>query len=608
MKPDRTALEQAQVMSAVGLIPAVDDPDVLPAPANARVNILIVDDEPRNLTVLETVLDDPAYRLVRAGSGDEALLALRVDEFAVLVLDIRMPGMNGFELAKMIKERKKTARVPIIFLTAFYNEDQHVLAGYDSGAVDYLHKPINAAVLRSKVRVFAELYRTSRALKVANSALQAEVAERRRAETRLSELNETLDQRVIERTDALRERERLLKRLEGELREADRKKDEFLATLAHELRNPLAPVRNAVQLLQIKCKALPELQELHWAHDMIERQVRAMSRLIDDLMDVSRIRLGRIELRREQVELATVLHDALSISRPLIDESGHTLVLALPDQPLMLDADPTRLVQVFMNLLTNAAKYMDRGGRIELHACQEGNAVAVTVKDTGIGLSADHLASVFEMFSQAESALARSQGGLGIGLSLAKRLVELHGGRIEARSDGLGRGSAFVVRLPLSIRRPLDSSATTATLTGPEASAAPATRLRVLVVDDNLDGAASLAALLSMIGHEVHTAHDGEEAVRAAHEWRPQVVLLDIGLPKLNGYEACRKIRQQPWGQAMTMVAVTGWGDNTAQHKAIEAGFNRHLVKPVDPALLVAVLAELPIEGSPAPNVRASAP
>jgi CheY-like chemotaxis protein/nitrogen-specific signal transduction histidine kinase len=402
-----------------------------------------------------------------------------------------------------------------------------------------------------------------------------------------------------------------LKRLEDQLREADRKKDEFLATLAHELRNPLAPVRNAVEVLQIKGKAMTEMQEMQemqWAHDVIERQVRAMSRLIDDLMDVSRIRLGRIEIRREQVELATVLHDAVTISRPLIDESGHTLVLALPNQPLVLDADPTRLVQVFMNLLTNAAKYMDRGGRIELHACQEGNEVKVTVKDTGIGLTADHLASVFEMFSQAESALERSQGGLGIGLALAKRLVALHGGRVEARSDGLGRGSEFVVWLPLSISRQLDSNAPAASPTGPAAPAAPATQWRVLVVDDNLDGAASLAALLSMDGHEVHTVHDGEEAVRAALEWRPQVVLLDLGLPKLNGYEACRKIRQQPWGHAMTIVAVTGWGDKEAQHKAIEAGFNRHLVKPVDPALLMAVLAELPIEGSPAPNVRAGAP
>jgi signal transduction histidine kinase len=597
MKPNVSSmLKQAGAKVAVGPTAEVDigPPIEPPAPADLRVNILIVDDEPRNLTVLETVLDDPGYRLVRAGSGDEALLALMADEFAVLVLDVRMPDMNGFELAQLIKNRKKTARVPIIFLTAFYNEDQHILAGYDSGAVDYLHKPINAVVLRSKVAVFAALYRASRALNSANSSLRTEVAERRRAETELRELNETLDQRVIERTDALRERERLLKRLEAQLRDADRRKDEFLATLAHELRNPLAPVRNAVQVLQIKGKATPEMQ---WAHDMIERQVRAMSRLIDDLMDVARIRLGRIEMRREPVELATVLHEAVASSRPLIDESGHVLVIALPDQPLVLDADPTRLVQVFMNLLTNAAKYMNQGGRIELSARQVGNEVEVTVKDAGIGLAANQLTSVFEMFSQAENGLPRSQGGLGIGLSLAKRLVELHGGRIEARSSGLGQGSAFVVRLPVPIGRPLDSNATAAYPAGPIAPATPMVRVRVLVVDDNLDGAVSLAALLSTNGHEVHTAHDGEEAVRAAGEWRPQVVLLDLGLPKLNGFEACCKIRQQPWGQAMTIVAVTGWGDEEAQARSREAGFNQHLVKPVDPALLLAVLAERPIEG-----------
>ena len=279
--------------------------------------------------MLETVLDDPGYRLVRAGSGEQALLALMANEFAVLVLDVRMPGMTGFELAQMVKERKKTARVPIIFLTAYYNEDQHILEGYGSGAVDYLHKPVNAAVLRSKVAVFAELHRTSRALEAANHALEAEVAERRRAEARLSDLIETLDGRVIERTNALRASD-------AQLRDANRRKDEFLATLAHELRNPLAPVRNAVHVLRLKSSATPELQ---WASGMIERQVQAMSRLIDDLMDVSRINQGRIELRRERVELASVLHDAIETSRPLIDEYGHQLAVKLPGQKLRLEAE-----------------------------------------------------------------------------------------------------------------------------------------------------------------------------------------------------------------------------------------------------------------------------
>ena len=539
------------------------------APAD-QVNILIVDDEPKNLTVLETVLDDPSYSLVRAGSGEEALLALMANEFAVLVLDVRMPGMTGFELAQMVKERKKTARVPIIFLTAYYNEDQHILEGYGSGAVDYLHKPVNAAVLRSKVAVFAELHRTSRALEAANRALV--------------ELNETLDRRVTERTLALQASD-------AQLREANRRKDEFLATLAHELRNPLAPVRNAVQVLRLKGLAA----ELQWSTELIDRQVQAMSRLIDDLMDVSRINQGRIELRRLRVDLASILSDAVETSRPLIDEYGHELYVTMPEQKLMLDADPTRLAQAFMNLLNNAAKYMDRGGHIEVHARREGDEVLVTVADSGIGISPERLDSVFEMFSQVETALERSRGGLGIGLSLTQRLVEMHGGSVKARSAGLGRGSEFLVRLPLAavladepIRGPGRNE--------PEASAEAGTGLRVLVADDNKDAAETLSMLLEIMGHTVRQVPDGEAAVRVAAEFNPQAVLLDIGMPKLNGYEACRQIRALPGGSAMTLVAVTGWGQADDRRRSQEAGFDQHLVKPVDPSALVELIAALASE------------
>ena len=534
-----------------------------------QVNILIVDDEPKNLMVLETVLDDPGYRLVRAGSGEEALLALMANEFAVLVLDVRMPGMTGFELAQLIKERKKTARVPIIFLTAYYNEDQHILEGYGSGAVDYLHKPVNAAVLRSKVAVFAELHRTSRALEAANHALR--------------DLNESLDRRVTERTEALQASD-------AQLREAHRRKDEFLATLAHELRNPLAPVRNAVQVLRLKCSATPELQ---WASGLIERQVQAMSRLIDDLMDVSRINQGRIELRRERVELADVLQDAVDTSRPLIDEYGHELTISLPAQALRLDADPTRLAQAFMNLLNNAAKYMDRGGRIDVNVRQEGNNAFVAVTDSGIGIAADRLGTVFEMFSQVETALERSRGGLGIGLSLTQRLVEMHGGSVKARSRGLGQGSEFLVCLPLSPVRG-DKPATTPASNPPAAPAlATGAELRILVADDNKDAADTLATLLQIMGHSVRQVGDGEAAVRMAAEFKPQLVLLDIGMPKLNGYEACRQIRLQPGGEAMTVVAITGWGQADDRRRSQEAGFDQHLVKPVDPAALVNLIDAL---------------
>src|SRR3569832_310633 len=345
------------------------------------VNILIVDDEPKNLAVLETVLDDPGYRLVRATSGEEALLALMADEFALLVLDVRMPGMSGFEVAQLVKERKKTARIPIIFLTAYYNEDQHILEGYVSGAVDYLHKPVNPAVLRSKVTMFAELHRRGRAVEAANKLLLSEVAERRNAEEKLGELNRTLDGRVRERTAELQQSE-------SRLMEANRRKDEFLATLAHELRNPLAPVRNAVELLKRQAN---EPDRVHWATDLIDRQVSLFSRLIDDLMDVSRINQGRIELRREVITLGDVLSDAIETVRPHVEAAGHELVVLLPDQQLAVDGDRTRLAQAFVNLLHNATKYTDPGGRIELVVLVEKGAAIVTIRDTVSGIPPERL-------------------------------------------------------------------------------------------------------------------------------------------------------------------------------------------------------------------------
>ena len=555
-------------------------------PDAVAVNILIVDDEPRNLMVLETVLDDPAYRLVRAGSGKEALLALIADEFAVLVLDVRMPDMTGFELAQLIKERRKTSRVPIIFLTAYYNEDQHVLEGYGSGAVDYLHKPVNASVLRSKVAIFAELHRKRRALELANLALHDEVVERRRAELRLNELNETLDRRVTERTQALHASE-------ARLRDTDRRKDEFLATLSHELRNPLAPVRNAAQVLRLKAADSPELQS---ASEIIDRQIQAMSRLIDDLMDMSRIKQGKIELRLETVELSRILGDAIETSQPLIDQCGHELVQSLPAQKLFVHADPTRLAQVFMNLLTNAAKYMDSGGRIEMLAVEQSGEVLVTIKDTGIGLAAERLKSVFEMFSQVDTALSRSHGGLGIGLALSQKLVEMQGGSVEAHSRGLGFGSEFLVRLPGALPG-RDEPAENPVATVPAAPGAAGPGLRVLVADDNVDAAAALCMLLEMTGHTVRMMHDGQAAVEAVRDFDPQVILLDIGMPKLNGYEACRQIRSNPGGSGRTVVAITGWGQPDDLLASKEAGFDSHMVKPVDPELMLDLIANVKTEG-----------
>jgi signal transduction histidine kinase len=529
--------------------------------AVASVNILIVDDEPRNLSVLESILDDPSYRLVRATSGDEALLALMADEFALLVLDVRMPGMTGFELAQMIKERRKTARIPIIFLTAYYNEDQHILEGYGTGAVDYLHKPVNPAVLKSKVSVFAELHRKGRALEVANR--------------RLSELNASLDQRVRDRTRKLQESE-------ARLLEASRRKDEFLATLAHELRNPLAPVRNAIHYLKLRG---PDTPDVHWASDVIDRQAAAMGRLIADLMDVSRINQGRIELRRERVALDAVLADAVETTQPQIDGAGHKLTVLQPPVKLMLDADRARLAQAFANLLGNAAKYTDPGGRIELRVVSDAGMAVVSVRDDGIGIAPNRLESVFEMFSQEEPALARSRGGLGIGLSLTRRLVELHGGTVRASSEGAGKGSEFRVSLPV----------VAAVADAAPAAQQPAARadgaLRILVADDNRDAAETLGILLEVMGHQVRCVHDGQAAADAALAFDPELVLLDIGMPGLNGYETCRLLRSQAGGAARTVVAVTGWGQPHDVQCAHDAGFDHHLVKPVDMDTLMQLIA-----------------
>lgn len=561
---------------------AVRSAAVVSAVADAPINILIVDDEPKNLTVLETVLDAPGYRLVRASSADEALLALVSEEFALLILDVRLPGMTGFELAQTIKRRRKTARIPIIFLTAYYNEDQHVLEGYGSGAVDYLVKPVNAAVLRSKVGVFAELHRKNREISIVNRALLAEVTERRRAEQQLHELNENLDRLVAERTRALRQ-------LEAELRETDRRKDEFIATLAHELRNPLAPVRNAVQILQLQAAGESDSQR---ARTIIARQIAVMARLIDDLMDVSRINRGHIELRRERADLRRIVELAVEATRPHFVEQGHHLAVALPDAPVPLEADVTRLSQVFVNLLSNAAKYTERGGCIELTVQRGDEAVTVAVTDNGIGIPAEHLDRVFQMFSQVDSAVCRSRGGLGIGLSLVKHLVELHGGEVAAASAGVGRGSTFTVRLPLPAL-PDARALTSVPVDGCAASAAlPCVKpLRILVVEDHPDGAETIADLLTTLGHDARVVRDGGGALEAADAFRPELVLLDIGLPTLSGYEVCRLLRAQPWGASIKVVAMTGWGDQEAQRKARDAGFDRHLVKPVDEESLLSALA-----------------
>jgi PAS domain S-box-containing protein len=400
------------------------------------------------------------------------------------------------------------------------------------------------------------------------------------------------------------------KEAEEALRESDRRKDQFLAILAHELRNPLAPIRNGLRILR-RAAADPAVQER--THAMLDRQILHMVRLIDDLLDLSRISRGKLVLRREPVDLADVLEDAVTTSRPLIDQAGLRMEVVLPAEPLPMDADPTRLAQVFANLLNNAAKFSERGGCIQVSAWREAALVKVCIRDDGIGIRPEMLARIFEMFVQAEDDMSRFGGGLGIGLSLARRITVLHGGQIEARSDGPGQGAEFLVSLPLAaaalsalppfslpappIEPQFGRREPQPERQPPQGGKAVAGDVApgplVLVVDDNEDAAISLAALIDVLGAEVLIGHDGLEAVELAERYRPDLVLLDIGMPRMNGHEACRKLRELPFGPDMLIVALTGWGQSEDFRRSREAGFDRHLVKPVDPLTVEALLFEL---------------
>jgi signal transduction histidine kinase/ActR/RegA family two-component response regulator len=381
------------------------------------------------------------------------------------------------------------------------------------------------------------------------------------------------------------------KRAEESLRDAERHKNEFLATLSHELRNPLAPIRNAVRVLQLEGVPSPERQ---WAVDVIDRQMRHMARLVDDLLDLSRITSGKLELRKERIELAEIVQAALETSRPPIEERGQRLTVTLAPEAIHLDADSMRLTQALVNLLDNAAKYTESGGHIGLSAERDGGEAVVRIEDTGVGIPAEALPRIFDMFAQVGRPLERAHTGLGVGLALVRRLVELHGGTVAAESRGPGRGSAFIVRLPIAA-----GEAEVEAPGGAEAVASPR-HWRILVVDDNEDAADSLATFLHLVGNEVRTAHDGMEAVESAAAFGPDVVLLDLGLPKLNGYDVARRLRKQLAG--VRLIALTGWGQEEDRRLCREAGFDHHLVKPVDLDVLQGLLASL--EASPTRRVE----
>lgn len=508
------------------------------------VYFLLVDDLEENLLSLEALLRREGLVMLKARSGREALELLLHHDVALALLDVQMPGMDGFELAELMRGIERTRRVPIIFLTAGTADQQRRFRGYETGAVDFLHKPIEPDIMRSKAQVFFELFRQQ--------------------------------QLLAHQRDALRH-------YADALKDADRRKDEFLATLAHELRNPLAPIRNGLNVLRMS----PTGERAEEVRDMMNRQLNHMVRLVDDLLDVSRISQGKIDLRKEALTLASFLQAALESSRPLVDGGKHQLNVELPTEELWLEGDSTRLAQIIGNLLNNAAKYTPAGGTITLAAHRDHGFVVIQVRDTGIGIPPHMLPKVFELFTQVTTSIERAQGGLGIGLALVKRLVEMHGGTIHAESAGENQGSLFTVRLPLTTHT---TNTDTPSLAGADEPTADG--LSVLVVDDNVPSAKTTGWMLEMIGHTPQLAHDGLEALEVARAIVPAVILLDIGLPGMNGYDVCRELRKDPRFAQTVFIAQTGWGQARDREQAKEAGFDHHLVKPVDLEKLSALLNE----------------
>jgi signal transduction histidine kinase len=671
-----------------------------------KSNILIVDDLPEKLLVFKTILEELDQNLIMVRSGSEALREILQREFAVILLDVNMPDIDGLETGRLIRQYKKSAHTPIIFITAYADEMQ-TAQGYSLGAVDYILSPVVPDVLRSKVRVFVDLYQMQQRTR----AMAGEQVARARAEaariaaeetTRRSnflarashELGASLDleqgmrrlldlvvpemadgaalvvdaetdrpllfhkkgsiealsdygalpeplraalQRVVreglphegdvvcyplrtgERTlgalaltsdrsspDLVTFQElaaraaialdnaRLYQSLEREivrsraaeeqLQDASRRKDEFLAMLSHELRNPLAPIRNAVEVIR---RLAPPDPKLTMARDVVDRQVSLLARLVEELLDVSRISQGKIALKREPVELSRIVSHSVETARPLIDARAQTLSVSVPPAPVWLSADFARLSQVVANLLNNAAKYTGEGGRIELTADAGEGEATISVRDNGTGIETALLPKVFDLFVQGDRALDRGQGGLGIGLTLVKRLVELHDGSVAVASEGPNRGSTFTVTLPcisaVEPQRPAPAVI-------PFKASSEVYGRRVLVVDDNVDAAESTAAFLRLEGHEVKAVHDGLQALASLKVFDPHVVVLDIGLPGLDGYAVARQLRERGDTNHVLLIALTGYGQKEDRARAAAAGFDYHYVKPADPREIQAAI------------------
>ncbi len=664
-----------------------------------KVNILVVDDLPEKHVVFRTILDELDQNVVSARSGQEALRYILEMEFAVILLDVNMPDIDGLETASLIRQYRKSAQTPIVFISAYVDEVQ-AARGYALGAVDYISSPVVPEVLRSKVRVFVELFRMNRQLKeqaAEREALARSEAARAAAEDAinradyLSEASQMLS-RSLDREDtiralfevavpvlgesavlalagpegeivrierwpagpaaepgeggvedalriALKERRFELRRdgdraqaacpllagdrvlgalvllgavsqfdsarlalikevvsrasiaienarLYNAVQEADRRKNEFLAMLAHELRNPLAPIRNAVHIMQGP-DVVPST--MIWARDVIGRQADHMARLIDDLLDVSRIVQGKVVVQPQRLQLATLVDRAVEATAPRVAALDQTLSVELPAQELVLDGDLVRLSQVLSNLINNASKFSGRGTRIVVKATHEDGKVRISVQDEGAGIDPAFMPHIFDLFVQGDQTLDRSQGGLGIGLTLVKHLVELHGGSVSASSGGSGQGTEVSVWLPAL---PGAVEPAPAALQRQKAVAPARQPSRILVVDDLVASAETLMTLLEMEGYEVRIAHEGATALQVADEFRPDVVLLDIGLPGMNGFEVAHRLRSQDSTCDALLIALTGYGEAESRSRSAQAGFDFHMVKPADVNLLLSMLAD----------------
>lgn len=561
-----------------------------------EVNVLMVDDRPERLLSYEVALAGLGHHLVRAQSGKEALGKLMMMEFAAILLDVSMPEMDGFETAELIRNHPRFEETPIIFVTGLHVTDLDQRKGYAMGAVDYVQIPVIPEILRGKVQALVQLYlqraelsRLNQKLAVANTELAKAHEELKAQNMRdLQLLNQTLAQANAELqatnaklTQQITERERA----EQALSQSIKRKDEYIAILAHELRNPLSAIHNAVLVMQLP--AASEHQRT-WAQELLQRQVKHLTCLMDDLLDVSRISNGRIQLRMEVVDLQTVVTHAADTLGPLLQKHRHQLRLSLPERPLYVQGDTVRLTQVLGNLLTNAAKYMDDGGVIELSLDLENPDFArVRVKDYGVGIPADLLQNVFDFFVQAPSALNRAQGGLGIGLALVRALVEMHGGRVQAASEGPGKGAEFSVYLPLASQLPESSTPTPGLTNEPQTQ-----KLRIILIDDNADSAVGLAQCLQSLGHDLRVSHNGEEGIAAVMSDKPDIVLLDIGLPDIDGYEVAKRLRQDESLANLRIIAMTGYSGEADKNRASLAGFDDYLVKPVDFTKLLALLGK----------------